>query len=687
MPNFRKIFTKVLLALAFLFLLVLGCIVNSLQAVGQNPDSLCLTILNNGKNKAGVDQVIKIADSIVLTYQHDPTELVANIINISKHHGYTAQLGKAYLIMGNIHRQLKLDFNKAEFYYDSAISITKETKDYTTYGRSLLGQAFVFSQKVSINGSRKQFYEAIKMLEKGDALGRDMANEQYIIQLEWDGEREKARKRWIELTERYEKRGQLLPQLFALDKAIFMKLSDHDTSNLVMLMDKMLAVTKKNNYYFPLAQAHFHLGRYYYDKGQYNKSLENLLVSNKAYKNVIGLNTYRSYVAVYIARCYEHLNNLKLAKLFYYEAYVIIRYDQTPSAKWVIGESARFFERLGKLDSALYYKNKELELVNKQLDERNLHVNELAELYNAREALIVNEKLKHDLKYQNLIVWSAVLVCTLLIVISIIIFQSRKKIKVKNIGLRESIIIRERLLSVLSHDIKGPLYNIHALIDLKKYGTTKEELDRLEQMISTNVKNTIDLLNNILSWASSQLSGKKDVTITKLKISDLVDDIYKTFKPLAEQKGLTLLVDSITDSFETIETDSSIVHLVLRNLVNNAIKFTKSGTITIRYIIESDLIHFEVVDTGIGLSEEKIKSIFSGQSIGKKSVGTNKESGSGLGLMICQQYLNKLGSDLRYRRASLTGGSIFYFSLSVKSEVPDKGSREIIDKNALIPMP
>lgn len=172
---------------------------------------------------------------------------------------------------------------------------------------------------------------------------------------------------------------------------------------------------------------------------------------------------------------------------------------------------------------------------------------------------------------------------------------------------------------------------------------TKEERNALIDELEKVVNNTNQLLDNLLLWVRSQ-SGKIEVKIVDTNLNNIISHVQDLFTSIAKNKNIDLIIEGDTNI--DIKTDVDMLNTILRNLVNNAIKFTHpQGTVTISTEISNGNLIISVSDTGIGMSEELQEKLF---KIGEKVVqnGTNKETGSGLGLLLVKEFVTLLNGKL-----------------------------------------
>lgn len=218
---------------------------------------------------------------------------------------------------------------------------------------------------------------------------------------------------------------------------------------------------------------------------------------------------------------------------------------------------------------------------------------------------------------------------------SLLLSQANKELK-------ESNAIRERLLSVVSHDVKTPLNSLQLLLDY--WGDTmlsQKELTDLIPKIAKQTKTVQNLLKNLLEWAQTQMEYSK-LQFSRVNLNELVEDTLLFASSSAEEKKLKIL-NSIPKGV-IIETDKDRLNFIIRNLISNSLKFTKAeGCVEIAYESTGNgKIH--VKDNGIGMCKAKLQSLFS-KSMGP-SIGTDGESGSGVGLLLCKEFAESLGASL-----------------------------------------
>lgn len=219
--------------------------------------------------------------------------------------------------------------------------------------------------------------------------------------------------------------------------------------------------------------------------------------------------------------------------------------------------------------------------------------------------------------------------------------------------------LKSKLFSVISHDLRTPLYGLRNLFkSVEQFDLPAEEIKVLIPDVVKDLHYTTDLMENLLQWAKSQMKGES-LSPQLIDMNKLIHDVQQVVRLQAENKQVYLKTKA--DKPVYIYADKEMIEVVLRNLISNAIKFTpKEGEVIIDVKEEEELIEVLVSDTGTGMSEEAKNKLFGDEHFTTK--GTSNESGTGLGLMICKEFLKKNGGNIHVE-SELGKGSTFAFTL------------------------
>lgn len=217
---------------------------------------------------------------------------------------------------------------------------------------------------------------------------------------------------------------------------------------------------------------------------------------------------------------------------------------------------------------------------------------------------------------------------------------------------------KDKLFSIISHDLRSPLASLKGTIDILDPEVLNEnELAFIKSQLSHQFEATDNMLQNLLLWASSQLQGEI-IKPTKVHLSIVVAENIDFLDKIATSKKI-ILSKEVPDSIQVI-ADENHLRAILRNLLANAIKFTsKGGRVTVTANIQDAQVRIAIHDTGIGISEERKKRLFTNILSTK---GTGGEKGSGLGLLLVSDLVEKNGGKI-WVESEIGKGSTFYFTL------------------------
>jgi signal transduction histidine kinase len=221
---------------------------------------------------------------------------------------------------------------------------------------------------------------------------------------------------------------------------------------------------------------------------------------------------------------------------------------------------------------------------------------------------------------------------------------------------------KDKLMAIIGHDLRGPLGSLMQALDmLIKFDDQLDKQKRLEMMaeLHNGAKRTFNLLENTLCWARSQ-RGDIIYQPVNLKVKAIVDDNIRLLSDLAEDKAIRLNFD--IHKALSVYADKNMLTIVLRNLISNALKFTpESGEVKVTAITKKKFVEITVVDNGVGISAENRERLFDLENH-FTTFGTRNETGSGLGLLLCKEFVEKNGGNIRMESVK-KGGSAFKFTV------------------------
>lgn len=245
------------------------------------------------------------------------------------------------------------------------------------------------------------------------------------------------------------------------------------------------------------------------------------------------------------------------------------------------------------------------------------------------------------------------------------LIAAKQEIDQKTKDLISAIKNRDKLYSVIAHDLRSPLSSVKMILnllvsELKNCGISNDLYELLDESNRTT-ENLFILLDNLLKWTKNQI-GKLHLSIQKIDIIGITHGLIGLYSLMTQGKNIEINVISNSESIE-IYSDTDIFKTIIRNLLSNAIKFSYSGSkIYISIDEKNDSVEICVEDFGCGISPERQALILADKEIGYTSYGTNNEEGSGLGLNLCKEFTEKLGGKIWFE-SELNKGSKFYISL------------------------
>lgn len=221
---------------------------------------------------------------------------------------------------------------------------------------------------------------------------------------------------------------------------------------------------------------------------------------------------------------------------------------------------------------------------------------------------------------------------------------------------------KDKLFSIIAHDLRSPFSSILGFSELLIKNIRKYEIDesvKFIEQINISAKHTLNLLDNLLDWAKTQ-TGQIDFKPQEFSLQPVIQELVSVLNPSAEIKGISLNQIELDDI--EVYADHNMLKTILRNMISNAIKFTHlNGKIDISAISKEDHVEFTVADNGIGMDNETVNKLF-GRYINPTIFGTANEKGSGLGLILCKEFIEKHGGRI-WVISEIGKGSEFKFIL------------------------
>lgn len=378
-----------------------------------------------------------------------------------------------------------------------------------------------------------------------------------------------------------------------------------------------------------------------------------------------------------LAKIHLNLGNYALAKDYAKKGLLLgIELGSKEELKECHLTLSKVYEVEGKYKDALFHfqsftayvdslNNQELERKTARLEADYEYEKQLAILKAEQKAqdLEKEKELQAQKFLRNILIFTAFSI----LVIALIIFRNfylQKKAKEllqeRTLELEKANEVKSKLFSIIGHDLRNPIGSFYMLLGLY----TKDRLDEGEFKevapgLYKSLGAAMTVLDNLLRWSIGEMKMIKSKAIAN-NLSEKVSTILDFFTTLSKQKNIS--IDSEVAPDISVLADSNHLELILRNLINNALKFSnQNGLISINAIEKEKEIIISVKDSGIGMSHETVGKLFSKNLIESKR-GTKGEQGTGLGLSLCQLYVEENGGKI-WVESEFGNGSTFYFSL------------------------
>jgi signal transduction histidine kinase len=378
------------------------------------------------------------------------------------------------------------------------------------------------------------------------------------------------------------------------------------------------------------------------------------------------------------------LKNYEMALQYAKEEFKLSEEVQSPELKASSAKSLSIvYEKLKQFEQSLNY----LKISNILHDsinslEKAKTVANLASRYELtkKESEIKSLNLEKEMQKTELLLQSKIrygliiflLAVSTLLIVAIYQYRARKKandmlvvwsqaVDQKNQQLDNLNKVKDKIFSSIAHDVRSPLSSIQGLLSLMNLNVlSPDELQKIIVELSARVNTTTSLLENLLNWSRNQIATAKANPI-KTNVKDLANECIELYHNNAVEKNITL-VNKIPDS-SVIYADEEMIRIILRNLISNAIKFTRlNGEVKVEAIPQENILCISVSDTGVGIPQANLEKIFSFDT--KSTQGTAQEKGTGLGLVLCKEFIEKNGGKIWVD--SLQGeGSTFSFTVPI----------------------
>lgn len=439
-------------------------------------------------------------------------------------------------------------------------------------------------------------------------------------------------------------------------------------------LNQALAILEKINYKGDISAVLLNIGEIHKASNEYDLAEQ---YYQRALKEALKMRMMEKIVA-----SYQHLSELNAAKDQYKLAYQY-------SNLYIIYKDS--LSGLEKLASQNVLKKKQ------EIDRRKKVV---AQLIQEKELDILSKEYqisKLAIAQKNGLIWYACLTSFLLSMLAVVLYQSYKLKKKRNLELEKAHFqacshnfllqdlnaklkqseqqlkelneTKDKFFSIISHDLRGPLNTLSGFVGLMKKSISyfsAEELNDFSTQMERSLQGVTALLDNLFQWASSQ-TGLIKFSPQEFQLRKVVEENVNLLKGTADMKEIELSFQLADDLY--LNADIQMMRLLLRNLVSNAIKFTpRGGFVKVNAWVENRDVILTIEDNGTGISEENQRKLLKSSTVFSQQ-GTEKEKGSGLGLVLCKEFVEKHKGNISIK-STLNEGTTFIIRL------PDKIMKE-----------
>lgn len=590
----------------------------------------------------------------------DDTNKVNLLINLSKQDEFTDSninfASKAYYL------SLKLNYD------DGMINSLHLLGIYNLLEYDYDGAYYYFLEELKMHKRQKFNTDLTALAECNRMIGEALrAKKEYDLSLKYLSQAESLFKK---VNDKYG----LAKTYNRFASVYYEKYRNNDKTKVIEYIEKSNKIALKNNYDDIVANNYNILATFYIAHQEFAMALEIYRKILNYFKNDEKFSE-KPNILRNIATRYLQMG-LSDSALFYSR----LSYDASIKSKInsCIYESALqlyniFYNYYDNIDSATYYlsqKNKYKEKLNSENKERSL----------IQAQIILESKLKDkQISEQKDIIFYQILVLIVIVLFSvalIILIYNKSKthkrineaIKIQNEKLEELNISKDKFFSIIAHDLKNPigaLKNLSGMLESDYNNLSEDEKFEFVKLLSDSSKNILDLLENLLTWSRSQ-RNKIDYLPSIYDVNLIVKSVLLITKIQVEEKNIKIINEIPNHTFAFF--DVNMIYTVVRNLVSNSIKFSyPTKNIYIKseeYFSENKkYIKISIMDEGVGIAEDKLHELFV-LTEKSSSIGTFGEKGTGLGLIIVKEFINK-NNGIIWAESEVNVGTTIHFTLPI----------------------
>jgi len=585
-------------------------------------------------------------------------------------------IGIAYWVKG--------DYKQALEFYNQALTIAGKIKYKKGMGRLFLNIALIYSDQGKYADALSYNYKSLRICESiYDSKGLALNYNNIAIIYYNQNKLEEAVVYYLKSLKISEQLGNDQDIAMAMSNIAELYIKQRKYKQALNYYEKSLVLKEKAHDMVGYSTNLGGIGEIYKLQGKFNIALDYYLRALKI-QQTIGNKPDMAALLQSIGNCYFELKQFE--KALDYCQRGLSQAKSIGHKRYIRDGSeslSKIFRALKNYDLALsYYQDFKIysDSINNQETARQTAMLQAQYQFERREIELKSAQEKKNIEHEEesarqraWLYLSAMALVSLALLTIILLRNNRVKQKVNHLlHLKNTEInsqkekleamdnFKNRILSVVSHDVRGPLNSIKGMFYLvEQKAITIEQSTGMMTQINERISQVSGFVDDLLEWAKGQMV-QPEIKTTKVQVNEIVLETLNILKPAAEIKGITLTYNS--DYSAEVLSDEEMIKIVLRNLISNAIKFCKKGdSIQIDvYHDDAKKIRVSVKDSGRGVEPEKLKELFSSPHL--SSIGTDNEMGTGLGLILCKQYIELNNGEIGVD-SELGHGSVFWFSL------------------------
>lgn len=581
------------------------------------PDSVVTVLDDNHSKYTGTEKYTRIGN-LLATSHHQlgnfqrSLDLYRQMLEIAKQQqdttmqiGITQNMGNSYSSLGDIPSAIDS--------YLSSLEMAEEKQDTLVIAVVLDNLASVNVNEGNYELAEEYLFRALDLNRKINNLRNQITNHMSLGILYKDWEKFKlSRENYERVLELAEQTGNLISRIQAIYNLGVLYTDMGETDAALESFQESLRLSEQNNIPIGFFYNRAGMGDLYVEMGNYERAIENYQQALEMAERVQASEMIRTTLQ----------NLYKTAEK---NGDTLLAYP--------------YLKRYTAMTDSLAETEREEALARQEA---------MLELRSEREQRSILEEAIETQRRNSIIVWTLLGIIAVALGGMIVLYRNKRTgnilLKKRTDELSEVNEVKDKLLSVLAHDLRTPISNIQGVVYMIRENLLdKEDLDNALNHIDFQLQQGINTLTNYLEWAQDHRSGIT-ADLEHLNLLDLVQDSLHEIRKSAENKEVELI--NLVDDEISVYADRHMMNVILRNLLSNAIKYVDSGdTVTVDARETSAGVELSIKDTGQGIPQKKLEKLF--KPFNRVTRGTKGEIGTGLGLALCKEFSEKQGGSIR----------------------------------------